>query len=310
MKTERKKHNTNYTRRKKHGGDTHKHIKNLLHKLRKEVFESKYTYFKEIISNHNEETKKSNKRDLKKYEPLFSESASSEEINTIIQTFKTCSKFIHKNKDKIAKEFFKIYSNHGIAHRDLFIKKHILKDFIKELETVYLQEENRSIISNPNQGYFSTNKDYSDDRVYLDHIKRNYVDAFELPTNIKNDMLHKKDSQIYIIPRVTLVNIGTIHHYKDGLLKIEKNKINTIVSKDEFKDLYIPKEYKAKREKFLTKTKKCTKDLEDSVKNYKIHIKTTDSLSNIEKLLNENTMTKEEIRISTELDQDEMDGGK
>lgn len=310
MKTKKKVKNTKNTRRKKRGGDNHKTIKDLLHNLREDLFKTKYDHYKEIIKNHNESTEKSNTRDLKKHDQLFPENSSLEDIEKKIGTIKKCNKLIHNTNDKISKDFFKIYSNYGKGHRDLFIKKHIKKEFIEELKDLYKLKENRDKISNPNQGFLSRNKDYSDDKVYLDHIKHNYVNAFELPSSVENDMLYTKESDIYIIPRVTLVNIGTIRQYKDGNLIIQKYKDKTIVSKEEFNDLYVPLEYKKKREKFITKTDFCTKQLDTPIKDYKIHIKTTDNLDNVKKLLDENNITKEEVHISDELEDGEMDGGK
>ena len=310
MKTKKNIRKGKITRRKKRGGDNHKNIKELLHNVRGNLFETKSDHYKEIIKNHNESTEKSNTRDLKKHDQLFPENSSPEDIKTKIGTIKKCNKLINNTNDKISKDFFKIYSNYGKGHRDLFIKKHIKKDFVKDLKELYLKPENRNIISNPNQGFLSRNKDYSDDKVYLDHIKHNYVNAFELPSSVENDMLYTKESDIYIIPRVTLVNIGTIRQYKDGNLIIQKYKDKTIVSKEEFNDLYVPLEYKKKREKFITKTDFCTKQLDTPIKDYKIHIKTTDNLDNVKKLLDENNITKEEVRISDELEHGEMDGGK
>lgn len=309
MKTKRKIRKSRLTRRKKRGGDNHKNIKDLLHNLRKELFQSKYDYYKEIISNHNESTKKSNKRDLKKYEELLPDGVRQEEI---IQKFKKCSKFIHNNQDKVSKEFFKIYSNQGVAHRDLFIKKHITKDFVKDLKELYLKPENRTIISNPNQGYFSSNKDYSDDNIYLEHIKKNYVNAFEIPTEIKNQMLYEeeKNADLYIIPRVTLVNIGTIHNYKDNILTIQKNKINTFISKDEFKNLYVPITYKKKRDKYIEETTDCTTKPLGDIKDFTIHVKSKDKITKVNELLDKDLISSGQIRISDELDEEEMDGGK
>ena len=123
-------------------------------------------------------------------------------------------------------------------------------------------------------------------------------------------MLYTKESDIYIIPRVTLVNIGNIHEYKDGNLIIKKNQDETIVSEEEFNDLYVPIEYKKKREKFITETNLCRKKLDTPIKDYKIHIKTTDNLDNVKRLLDDKKITKEEVRISDELEHGEMDGGK
>ena len=309
MKTKRKIRKSRLTCRKKRGGDGHKHIKDLLHNLRKELFQEKKNDYVDIIKNHNESTKKSNKRDLKKYEELLPPGVPPEEI---IQKFKKCSKFIHNNQDKVSKEFFKIYSNQGVAHRDLFIKKHITKDFVKDLKELYLKPENRSVISNPNRSYFSSNKDYSDDKIYLEHIKKNYVNAFEIPTEIKNEMIYKDEQrgELYIIPRVTLVNIGTIHHYKDNILTIQKNKINTFVSKDEFKNLYVPITYKKKRDKYIKETTDCTTKPLGDIKDFAIHVKSKDKITKVNELLDKDLITSEQIRISEELDEEEMDGGK
>ena len=282
----------------------------LLHNLRGDLFKRKYDHYKQIIKKHNESTEKSNTRDLKKYDQLFPEGTSDEKTKEIITKFNNCRELINKTKDKISKDFFKIYSNYGKGHRDLFIKKHIKKEFVKELKGLYLNPENRNRISKPNRGIFSSNNDYSDDKDYLDHIKHNYVNALELPSSVENDMLYTKESDIYIIPRVTLVNIGTIREYEDGNLIIQKNDDETIVSKEEFNDLYVPIEYKKKREKFISKTENCTKQLDTPIKDYKIHIKTTDNLDNVKKLLDDNKITKEEVRISDELEHGEMDGGK
>ena len=313
MKTKRKIRKSRVTRRKNRGGaDGHKHIKDLLHKLRKDLFQSKYDYYKEIISNHNESTQKYNQRDLKKYEPFIPQGTSTEEIKNIIKKFKKCREFIHKKNDKVSREFFKIYSNQGIAHRDLFIKKHITKDFVKDLKELYLKPENRSIISNPNQGYFSSNKDYSDDKAYLDHIKKNYVNAFEIPTEMKNEMIYKDEtrSELYIIPRVTLVNIGTIHHYKNDIITIQRNKINSFVSKDEFKDLYIPKSYKKKRDKYIQESNNCETNPPNNIKDFVVHVKSKDKITKVNELLDKDLINSGQIRVSDDLDEEEMDGGK
>ena len=313
MKTKRKIRKSRVTRRKNRGGaDGHKHIKDLLHKLRKDLFQSKYDYYKEIISNHNESTQKYNERDLKKYEPFIPQGTSPEETKNIIKKFKKCSEFIHQNKDKVSREFFKIYSNQGIAHRDLFIKKHITKDFVKDLKEIYLKPENRTIISNPNQGYFSSNKDYSDDTVYLDHIKKNYVNAFEIPTEMKNEMIYKDEtrSELYIIPRVTLVNIGTIHHYKNDIITIQRNKINTFVSKDEMKDLYIPKSYKEKRDKYIQESNNCETPPPNNIKDYVVHVKSKKSKDDLNEMLDKGLINSGQIRLSENLEEEEMDGGK
>jgi hypothetical protein len=313
MKTKRKIRKSRVTRRKNRGGaDGHKHIKDLLHKLRKDLFQSKYDYYKEIISNHNESTQKYNQRDLKKYEPFIPQGTSTEEIKNIIKKFKKCREFIHKKNDKVSREFFKIYSNQGIAHRDLFIKKHITKDFVKDLKEIYLKLENRTIISNPNQGYFSSNKDYSDDKVYLDHIKKNYVNAFEIPTEIKNQMIYenKPPSELYIIPRVTLVNIGTIHHYKNDIITIQRNNINTFVSKDEFQNLYIPKSYKEKRDKYIQDSENCVRTPQNNIKDYVVHVKSKKSKDDLNEMLDKGLINSDQIHLSENLEEEEMDGGK
>jgi len=313
MKTKRKIRKSRVTRRKNRGGaDGHKHIKDLLHKLRKDLFQSKYDYYKEIISNHNESTQKYNERDLKKYEPFIPQGTSPEETKNIIKKFKKCREFIHQNKDKVSREFFKIYSNQGIAHRDLFIKKHITKDFVKDLKEIYLKPENRTIISNPNQGYFSSNKDYSDDKVYLDHIKKNYVNSFEIPTEIKNEMIYKDEtrSELYIIPRVTLVNIGTIHHYKNDIITIQRNNINTFVSKDEFENLYIPKSYKEKRDKYIQESNNCENKPGNNIKDFVVHVKSRKGKDDLNKMLDKGLINSDQIRLSENLEEEEMDGGK
>lgn len=317
MRTKRNIRKSRLTRRKKRGGDGHKHIKDLLHKLRKDLFQEKKDSYKQIISNHNESTQKYNERDLKKYEPLIPQDTSPEETKNIIKKFKKCREFIHKNKDKVSREFFKIYSNQGVAHRDLFIKKHITKDFVKDLKELYLKPENRNVISNPNQGYFSSNKDYSDDKAYLDHIKKNYVNAFEIPTEIKNEMLYKKENEeeknadLYIIPRVTLVNIGTIHHYKNDIITIQRSNINTFVSKDELKDLYIPKSYKKKRDEYIQESKNCeTPPPPNNIKDFVVHVKSKDKINKVNELLDKDLINSGQIRVSDELDEEEMDGGK
>jgi hypothetical protein len=316
MKTKRKIRKSRVTRRKNRGGaDGHKHIKDLLHKLRKDLFQSKYDYYKEIISNHNESTQKYNERDLKKYEPFIPQGTSPEETKNIIKKFKKCREFIHQNKDKVSREFFKIYSNQGIAHRDLFIKKHITKDFVKDLKELYLKPENRTIISNPNQGYFSSNKDYSDDKEYLDHIKKNYVNAFEIPTEIKNEMIYenkppKLPSDLYIIPRVTLVNIGTIHHYKNDIITIQRNNINTFVSKDEFENLYIPKSYREKRDKYIQESNNCENKPENNIKDFVVHVKSRKGKDDLNKMLDKGLINSDQIRLSENLEEEEMDGGK
>ena len=316
MKTKRKIRKSRVTRRKNRGGaDGHKHIKDLLHKLRKDLFQEKKDYYKKIISNHNESTQKYNQRDLKKYEPFIPQGTSPEEIKNIINKFKKCREFIHQNNDKVSREFFKIYSNQGVAHRDLFIKKHITKDFVKDLKELYLKPENRTIISNPNQGYFSSNKDYSDDKVYLDHIKKNYVNAFEIPTEIKNEMIYenkppKPPSELYIIPRVTLVNIGTIHHYENDIITIQRNKINTFVSKDEMKDLYIPKSYKEKRDKYIQESNNCERNPPNNIKDYVVHVKSKKSKDDLNEMLDKGLINSGQIRLSENLEEEEMDGGK
>ena len=313
MRTKRNIRKSRVTRRKRRGGaDSHKNIKDLLHKLRKDLFQEKKDYYKQIISNHNESTQKYNERDLKKYEPFIPQGTSTEETKNIINKFKKCRKFIHQNNDKVSREFFKIYSNQGVAHRDLFIKKHITKDFVKDLKELYLKPENRSIISNPNQGYFSSNKDYSDDKVYLDHIKKNYVNAFEIPTEMKNEMIYIDEtrSELYIIPRVTLVNIGTIHHYKNDIITIQRNKINTFVSKDEFKDLYIPKSYKKKRDKYIQESNNCETNPPNNIKDFVVHVKSKDKITKVNELLDKDLINSGQIRVSDDLDEEEMDGGK
>ena len=313
MRTKRNIRKSRVTRRKKRGGaDSHKNIKDLLHKLRKDLFQEKKDYYKQIISNHNESTQKYNQRDLKKYEPFIPEGISTEEIKNIIKKFKKCREFIHKKNDKVSREFFKIYSNQGIAHRDLFIKKHITKDFVKDLKEIYLKPENRTIISNPNQGYFSSNKDYSDDKVYLDHIKKNYVNAFEIPTEIKNEMIYKDEtrSELYIIPRVTLVNIGTIHHYKNDIITIQRNNINTFVSKDEFQNLYIPKSYKEKRDKYIQESENCERNPKNNIKDYVVHVKSKKSKDDLNEMLDKGLINSDQIRLSENLEEEEMDGGK
>jgi hypothetical protein len=317
MKTKRNHKKLRKTRSKKRGGgDAHKSIKDLLHTIRTELFETNKPGYSEIISKHNTSIEKSNKRDLNKYEQLFPENASSEEIEKTISTYKTCVKFIREKNNKISEGFFKIYTNQGRASRDAFIKKYILKDFIEKLKKSYSETEHKNVISNPNQGFFSKKTDYSDPKQYLDHIKRNYVDAFELPTSIQNEMLGKGEKnketkgELYITPRVTLVNIGTIRDYKDNKLFIEKHEIKTEVFTDDFIDLYVQIEYKNKREKFISKTENCTKPLMNTIKNYKIHVKTTDKLDNIKKLVDENNISAEEIYVSDDLEDDEMDGGK
>jgi hypothetical protein len=287
----------------------------LLHKLRKDLFQSKYDYYKEIISNHNESTQKYNERDLKKYEPFIPQGTSPEETKNIIKKFKKCRELIHEKKDKVSREFFKIYSNQGIAHRDLFIKKHITKDFVKDLKEIYLKPENRTVISNPNQGYFSSNKDYSDDKEYLDHIKKNYVNAFEIPTEMKNEMIYenkppKTPSDLYIIPRVTLVNIGTIHHYKNDIITIQRNNINTFVSKDEFENLYIPKSYREKRDKYIQESNNCENKPENNIKDFVVHVKSRKGKDDLNKMLDKGLINSDQIRLSENLEEEEMDGGK
>lgn len=313
MRTKRNIRKSRVTRRKKRGGaDSHKNIKDLLHKLRKDLFQEKKDYYKQIISNHNESTQKYNQRDLKKYEPFIPEGISPGETKNIINKFKKCREFIHKKNDKVSREFFKIYSNQGVAHRDLFIKKHITKDFVKDLKELYLKPENRTIISNPNKGYFSSNKNYSDDKAYLDHIKRNYVNSFEIPTEIKNEMLYKDEtrSELYIIPRVTLVNIGTIHHYDDDIITIQRNKINTFVSKDEMKDLYIPKSYKEKRDKYIQESNNCETPPPNNIKDYVVHVKSKKSKDDLNEMLDKGLINSGQIRLSENLEEEEMDGGK
>lgn len=311
MRTKRKIRKSRVTRRKKRGGaDGHRYIKELLRKLRKDLFHEKKDYYKQIISNHNKSTQKYNLRDLKKYESFIPKGTSEEETKNIINKFKKCREFIHN--DKVSREFFKIYSNQGVAHRDLFIKKHITKDFVKDLKELYLKPENRTIISNPNQGYFSSNKDYSDDKEYLDHIKKNYVNAFEIPTEMKNEMIYenKPPSELYIIPRVTLVNIGTIHHYKNDIITIQRNNINTFVSKDEFENLYIPKSYKEKRDKYIQESNNCERNPQNNIKDYVVHVKSKKSKDDLNEMLDKGLINSGQIRLSENLEEEEMDGGK
>lgn len=167
----------------------------------------------------------------------------------------------------------------------------------------YLKESNRNVIGNPIQSWFSNGIDYitADNDVYIKHIKDNYVDSFELPSNAYDEMLNKSDSDLYIQPQSEFINMGNITKIDtEGNFILSNTDSNNIVLPDKYTKLYYLLKTKPKREKYMNLTKNCSNETKEEIKDYKVHIKTTEKIKKLRDLVNKDRLLPEEIYISEE----------
>ena len=145
----------------------------------------------------------------------------------------------------------------------------------------------------------------------MKHIKDNYVNAFEIPSEAYNQMLKKdRNNSLYIEPRSTFVDIGRFNKYKDNEMIFHKHKRIEVIDKDDFNKLYFPKETQNKREKYIKQTNNCTKKVIPPIKDYKVHLKSKEKIDKLNKLLDNNQLSSDEIHVSEELEDDDLEGGR